>query len=33
MTQEEQLEYVLPKKSVGKTEFLWHFKRYIWESE
>jgi len=33
MTQEEQLEYVLPKKTTGKTEFLWHFKRYIWESE
>ena len=35
MTQEQQLQYVLPQKSAptGQKEFMWHFKRYIWESE
>lgn len=33
MSQEEQLEYVIPKNDTEKKEFVWHFKRYLWESE
>ena len=35
MTQEEQLLYVLPSnnQNKGKVELMWHYKRYIWESE